>query len=99
LEEAVLDNNASIGSQPLINDIAKDPKEDGLALVRTEISNVDRGLVTQTRGGKGKQKDDEQGSISGGKGLGNQNIRGVREEKRKTKQKEVLMMKLPRIQK
>ena len=35
LEEAVLDNNASIGSQPLINDIAEDPKEDGPALVGT----------------------------------------------------------------
>jgi len=35
LEKSVLDNNASIGSQPLINDITKDPKEDGLALVRT----------------------------------------------------------------
>ena len=49
----------------MINDIAKDPKEDGLALVRTE-----------TMGGKGKQNDDEQGIISGGKGLGGQNSRG-----------------------
>ncbi len=52
----MLDNNASIGSQALINDIAKDQKEDGQALAITKISNVDRGLVTQTRGGKANKR-------------------------------------------
>jgi hypothetical protein len=90
LEEAVSDNNASIGSQHLNNDIAKDQKKNGLALVRTEMSNVDRGLVTQTRAGKGKQKDDEQGSISEGKGLGDQNSRGYEGGKKEDKTERIV---------
>ena len=56
LEEGELDNNSSIVSQPLINDIAEDQKEDGQALVIPEIINVDRGLVTQTRGEKANKR-------------------------------------------
>ena len=84
------DNNESIGSQHLINDIAEDTKKDGLALVRTEMSNVDRGLLTQTKAGKGKQKDDEQGSISEGNGLGDQNSRGYEGGKKEEEELKIL---------